>query len=53
MPEDLAAEVAGGRGWSKAGECESGGGFTRTTFSDHGDGFSCLDGEGEVLHGDN
>ena len=53
LPEDLTAEVAGGRGWSKTGECEGGGGFTRTTFSDHGDGFTRLDGEGEVLHGDN
>ena len=53
MPEDLTAEVAGGRGWSEAGEGEGGGGFARTTFSDDGDGFSWLDGEGEVLDGDN
>ena len=53
LPEDLTAEAAGGRGWSEAGEGEGGGGFARTTFSDDGDGFSGLDGEGEVLHGDN
>ena len=53
LPEDLTAEVAGGRGWSEAGECEGGGGFARTTFSDDGDGFSWLDEEGEVLDGDN
>ena len=53
LPEDLTAEVAGGRGWSEAGEGEGGGGFARTTFSDDGDGFSWLDGEGKVLHGDN
>jgi hypothetical protein len=53
LPEDLTAEVAGGGGWSKSGECEGGGGFAGTTFSDDGDGFSWLDGEGKVLDGDN
>jgi hypothetical protein len=53
LPEDLTAEVAGGKGWGEAGECEGGGGFARTTFSDDGDSFTWLDGEGEVLHGNN
>ena len=53
LPEDLTAEVAGGRGWSKAGEGEGGGCFARTTFSDDGDGFTWLDGKGKVLHGKN
>ena len=53
LPEDLTAEVASGRGRSEAGECEGGGGFAGTTFSDDGDGFTWLDGEGEVLNGNN
>ena len=53
LPEDLTAEVAGGRGWSEAGEGEGGGGFARTTFSDDGDGFARGKGEGKILDGDN
>ena len=53
LPEDLTAEVAGGRGWSEAGEGECRGGFARPAFSDDGNGFARGNGEGKILDGDN